>query len=134
MRGTEPFIFTAGFVKYQLTLWLWKTAHEFSFGTLIPLISEEEYTIPPVSPIIPNNECQTVNNVVEFDESRLGPCGIAGVSHELEVNASLTNPVVSTTTPRSDTISNEQPELSLENDYPNKTGHNLKTNGSISIL
>ena len=28
----------------------------------------------------------------------------------------------------------EQPELNLENDYPNKTGHNLKTNSSISIL
>ena len=30
--------------------------------------------------------------------------------------------------------SDEQPELSLENDYPNKTGHNSKTNSSISIL
>ena len=30
--------------------------------------------------------------------------------------------------------SDEQPELNLENDYTNKTGHNLKTNGSISIL
>ena len=28
----------------------------------------------------------------------------------------------------------EQPELNLENEYPNKTGYNLKTNGSISIL
>ena len=28
----------------------------------------------------------------------------------------------------------ERPELDLENDYPNKTGHNLKTNRSISIL
>ena len=28
----------------------------------------------------------------------------------------------------------EQPELNLENDYPNKTGYNLKTNSSISIL
>ena len=30
--------------------------------------------------------------------------------------------------------SDEQPELNLENDYPDKTGHNLKTNSSISIL
>ena len=30
--------------------------------------------------------------------------------------------------------SDEQPELNLENDYPNKTGYNLKTNSSISIL
>ena len=30
--------------------------------------------------------------------------------------------------------SDEQPELNLENDYPNKTGHNLKTKSSISIL
>ena len=30
--------------------------------------------------------------------------------------------------------SDEQPELNLENDYPNKTVHNLKTNSSISIL
>ena len=30
--------------------------------------------------------------------------------------------------------SDEQPELNLENDYPNKTGPNLKTNSSISIL
>ena len=28
----------------------------------------------------------------------------------------------------------EQPELNLDNDYTNKTGHNLKTNSSISIL
>ena len=28
----------------------------------------------------------------------------------------------------------DQPELNLENDYPNKTGHNIKTNSSISIL
>ena len=27
-----------------------------------------------------------------------------------------------------------QPELNLENDYPNKTGHNLETNSLISIL
>ena len=26
------------------------------------------------------------------------------------------------------------PEFNLENDYPNKTGHNLKTNSSISVL
>ena len=30
--------------------------------------------------------------------------------------------------------SDEQPQLNLENDYPNKTGYNLKTNSSISIL
>ena len=30
--------------------------------------------------------------------------------------------------------SGERPELNLENDYSNKTGRNLKTNGSISIL
>ena len=30
--------------------------------------------------------------------------------------------------------SDEQPDLNLENDYPNKTGHNLKSNSSISIL
>ena len=30
--------------------------------------------------------------------------------------------------------SDEQPELNLENDYPNKTGPNLKTNSSISVL
>ena len=30
--------------------------------------------------------------------------------------------------------SDERPELNLENDYPNKTGHNLKTNSTISIL
>ena len=31
--------------------------------------------------------------------------------------------------------SDEQPELNLENDYyPNKTGCNLKTNSSISVL
>ena len=30
--------------------------------------------------------------------------------------------------------SDEQPELNLENVYPNKTGHNLKTSSSISIL
>ena len=30
--------------------------------------------------------------------------------------------------------SDEQPELNLENDYPNKTGHTLKTNSSISYL
>ena len=30
--------------------------------------------------------------------------------------------------------SDEQPELSLENDYPIKTGYSLKTNSSISIL
>ena len=30
--------------------------------------------------------------------------------------------------------SDEQPELNLKNDYPNKTGHNFKTNSSISIL
>ena len=28
----------------------------------------------------------------------------------------------------------EQPELNLKNDYPNKTGHNLNTNSSILIL
>ena len=28
----------------------------------------------------------------------------------------------------------EQPELNLENDYPNKTRYNLKTNSSISVL
>ena len=28
----------------------------------------------------------------------------------------------------------EQRELDLENDYPNKTGHNLKTNCLISVL
>ena len=30
--------------------------------------------------------------------------------------------------------SDEQPELNLEDDYPNKNGHNLKTNSSISII
>ena len=30
--------------------------------------------------------------------------------------------------------SDERPELNLENDYPNKTKHNLKTNSSILIL
>ena len=30
--------------------------------------------------------------------------------------------------------SDEQPELNLENDYPNKTGFNLKKISSISIL
>ena len=65
----------------------------------------DECTIPPVCPIIPNNECYAVNNVVELDGSRLGPNGIAGVSHEVEVNASLTNLVVSTTTFCSDTNS-----------------------------
>ena len=30
--------------------------------------------------------------------------------------------------------SDEQPEINLLNDYPNKTGHNFKTNSSISIL
>ena len=30
--------------------------------------------------------------------------------------------------------SDEQPELNLKNDYPNKTGPNLKANSSISIL
>ena len=30
--------------------------------------------------------------------------------------------------------SEERPELNLENDYPNKTGHNSETNNSISIL
>ena len=30
--------------------------------------------------------------------------------------------------------SDEQPELKLENDYLNKTGHNLKTNSSILLL
>ena len=30
--------------------------------------------------------------------------------------------------------SGEQPELKLENDYPNKTGHNLKSNSTTSVL
>ena len=30
--------------------------------------------------------------------------------------------------------SDEQPELNLKNDYPNKTEHNLKIDTSISIL
>ena len=64
-----------------------------------------ECIIPPVCPIIPNNECYAVNNVLELEESRPGPSGITGVSHEVEVNASLTNLVVSTTTSCSDTNS-----------------------------
>ena len=28
----------------------------------------------------------------------------------------------------------DQPELNLETDYPNKTGHSLKPNSSISVL
>ena len=44
-------------------------------------------------------------NVLELDKSRPGPSGITGVSHEVEDNASLTNPVVSITTSRSDTNS-----------------------------
>ena len=30
--------------------------------------------------------------------------------------------------------SDEQPDLNLENDHTNKTGHNLKANSSISVL
>ena len=40
--ATAPTIFTARFVKNQLTLWLRKAVHALSFGTLIPLTSEEE--------------------------------------------------------------------------------------------
>ena len=35
---------------------------------------------------------------------------------------------------KEDFRSDEQPELNLENDYPKKTGHNLKTNNSILIM
>ena len=41
--ATAPTTFTACFLKNQLTLWLRKAAHALSFGTLIPLTSEEEY-------------------------------------------------------------------------------------------
>ena len=44
--ATALSIFTACFVKNQLTLWLRKAAHALSFGTLIPLTSEEEWIIP----------------------------------------------------------------------------------------
>ena len=40
--ATAPTTFTACFLKNQLTLWLRKAAHALSFGTLIPLTSEEE--------------------------------------------------------------------------------------------
>ena len=30
--------------------------------------------------------------------------------------------------------SDEQPDVNLENYYLNKTGHNLKTNNSVSVL
>ena len=41
--ATAPTTFTACFLKNQLTLWLRKAAHALSFGTLIPLTSEEEW-------------------------------------------------------------------------------------------
>ena len=41
--ATAPTTFTACFLKNQLTLWLRKAAHALSFGTLIPLTSEEEF-------------------------------------------------------------------------------------------
>ena len=43
--ATAPTTFTACFLKNQLTLWLRKAAHALSFGTLIPLTSEEEFII-----------------------------------------------------------------------------------------
>ena len=65
-----------------------------------------ECVSPSVCPIIGNNECHAVDdNVVELDEIRPGPSRITGISNEIEVSASLRNPVVSTTTSRCDTNS-----------------------------
>ena len=65
-----------------------------------------ECVSPSVCPIIGNNECHAVdNNVVELDKVGSGPSRVTGISNKSEINASLRNLVVSTTTSYSDTNS-----------------------------